>query len=91
MRKAYRKLVENGCVEPTGDLQHCTGPSLKLLLLVLLSVPQCMIVSAFVFLVTCCVSQRNPTGLELLRSVAPRGKRPAPLEPLSSFCLGTNT
>lgn len=35
--------------------------------------------------------KETPTGLDWLRSIAPRGKRPALLEPLSSFWLGTNT
>lgn len=34
--------------------------------------------------------KETPAGLDWLRSIAPRGKRPAPLEPSSSFCLGTN-
>lgn len=35
--------------------------------------------------------KETPCGLDWLRTMAPRGKRPAPLEPLSSFWLGTNT
>lgn len=35
--------------------------------------------------------KETPTDLDWLGSIASRGKRAAPLEPLSSFWLGTNT
>lgn len=73
-----------------GEWNYCwwcpalTEPSVKLLFRVLLSVPESeLLVSSY--------HKETPSGLDWLQSIAPRGKRPALLEPLSSFWQGTNT
>lgn len=85
LEKTARKWVT-----ATNDFQCCAGPSIKLFFWVLFFVPWCLIAMAGGFVVNCYVWQRSPAGLEWLRSTGSGGKRAAPLEPLSSFCLDSN-
>jgi len=61
LEKTVRRWVSG---TTAGDLQHRTGPSIKLLFWVMLSVPRCLMVRAVGFPASCSGSQRNPTGLE---------------------------
>lgn len=73
VEELWNKMSENGWAELLVISPALHRTVSQTVLPVLLSVPRCLTGRAAGFLLFCCASQRNPTGLEWLRSVPPRG------------------